>query len=82
MVNSNSNIPRKKFLLWGAGLSALIAIPSFLKFKKKTTPPQTVKMLTQDGKLVEIDIAHMPSKTEKISKSGLQTWVHKKNTSL
>jgi hypothetical protein len=82
MANSNSTIPRKKFLIWGAGLSALLAIPSFLKFRKKTPLPQSVKMLTQDGKLVEIDIAHMPSKTEKISKSGLQTWVHKKNTLL
>jgi hypothetical protein len=36
---------------------------------------RTVKMLTQDGKLVEIDEALLPAERKKISNSELKNWI-------
>jgi hypothetical protein len=38
---------------------------------------RTVKMLTQDGKLVEIDASILASGNKKISDKELQNWVKK-----
>ena len=73
---------RKKFLLWGA---AVISSVTFLKFftgsKKSTVKKeennQTVKMLTQDGKLVEIDRSLLANSGKKISNKELQNWIKK-----
>ena len=64
---------RKKFLLWGAGiLSSLAAVKLWGLAKKKK---ETVKMLTQDGKLVEIDKKFLSGQSKKITKEELQGWV-------
>lgn len=80
MENESKKISRKRFLSWGAGISSLLAIPALLKFfDNKKRQPKTVKMLTQDGKLVEIDVANIPSKKKKIKKEDIHTWISKKN---
>ena len=69
---------RRKFFLWGAGIvTSFTALKLILPKKKK---PSTVKMLSEDGKLVEVD-------TEKIKKTGIRvsdkeviTWVKNKPT--
>ena len=76
---------RKKFLVWGAAaLTSLTAFklfagskkPAFSQDRKKTA---TVKMLTQDGKLVEVDIEKLYcGKRKKISDEQLKNWVSKK----
>jgi hypothetical protein len=73
---------RKKILLWAAGL-----VTSFTAWKlfggaggkKQETPDKkTVKMLTEDGRLVEIDQDLLASsQKDKISSSGLQNWIKK-----
>jgi hypothetical protein len=49
---------------------------------KKKKEPQKVKMLTQDGRLVEIDIENIPVKKQKIRNADIHTWVNKKTSSL
>jgi hypothetical protein len=71
---------RKKFLLWGAAaLSSLTMLKIFSGSKKEKK--ETVKMLTQDGELVEVDIEKIyGSKRRRISDDQLKTWVNKKQS--
>lgn len=76
MTQSNSNPTRKKVLLWGAAvISSLTLFKFFDRFK--TEKKDTVKMLTQDGKLVEIDKNLLAQSGKKISNKELQNWVKK-----
>ena len=59
---------RKKFLLWGAAIFSSLAILKFIPGRKKIREDatnETVKMLGQDGKLVEIDKRLFTSPTER-----------------
>ena len=68
---------RKKFFLWGLGiLSAVTAIKFVTPEKKKK---ETVKMLTQDGKLVEVDKEMLAAGGKKITDEQLKSWVSKKS---
>jgi hypothetical protein len=78
----NKNVSRKKFLSWGLGITSLLAVPAFLRSSKKKKETKTVKMLTQDGKLVEIEVAHVPPAKKKIKDADIHTWVSKKTSSL
>jgi hypothetical protein len=82
--STNETNTRRKLL---AGLGALSLFP-ILKFgllaKKKDviscapdTKNQTMKMLTQDGRLVEVDMSKIKGTKEKISNKQLQDWVKK-----
>ena len=68
---------RKKFLIWGASVLSSVTIFKFIGTDKKKKS-ETVKMLTQDGKLVEVEIAALPSKKTKITNKELQNWIAKK----
>jgi hypothetical protein len=77
MDNDNKLQTRKRFIgftITAAGL--LTAFRFFIPEKKKK--PETVKMLTQDGKLVEVDIGAIPSQKKKITNNELQNWINKK----
>lgn len=78
-INTDSTMKsRKKFLLWGA--SALASLTAFRFFgppKPKTT--ETVKMLTRDGQLVEVDKSLLSSNPKKISNTELRDWIKKTN---
>jgi hypothetical protein len=80
-MTENTKAPsRKKFLLWGAALLSSFTVFKFISGnKKKPNEPanETVKMLTQDGKLVEIDKKLLASSGKKISDEELQKWVKK-----
>ncbi|HEY5405495.1 MAG TPA: hypothetical protein VIJ92_00345 [Ginsengibacter sp.] len=75
MDNENKIQSRKKFI--GVGISAAALLTAFRFFipGKKTKKSGTVKMLTQDGKLVEVDIAALPTKKKKITNKEMQTWI-------
>jgi hypothetical protein len=81
MDNKNKKQTRKKFINLGISSAALLATFRFLNFKKKQKGTDTVKMLTQDGKLVEVAIASLPSKKKKITNKEMQNWV-KKNVAI
>jgi hypothetical protein len=77
MDKNNKLQTRKKFISLGiSGAALLTAFRFFIPEKKKKT--ETVKMLTQDGKLVEVDITALPSHKQKISNKELQNWINKK----
>jgi hypothetical protein len=68
---------RKKFLLLGfAAFCSATALRIFTKGRKKT--PETVKMLTQDGRLVEIDKTMLALRSKKITNEELKQWVKSK----
>lgn len=76
MDTENKPQSRRKFLLWGiASAAALSAVKFILPAKEKEK--QTTKMLTQDGKLVEVDIAAISSEKKKITNKELQNWIKK-----
>ena len=80
MQNENGKNPlsRKKFVLWTAGiLSAVTALKFFARSapQKKT---KTMKMLTSDGKLVEVEVSKLPSKRKKIKDEDIHTWIQRK----
>jgi len=66
---------RKKFLLWGAAVLSSLTLLKFIPGNKRKKS-ETVKMLTQDGKLVEVDVTKLGcSNRKKISDDELKTWV-------
>jgi hypothetical protein len=69
---------RRKFLVAGLSLAAVWAT---FRFWKQPEKKKTMKFLTQDGKLVEIDIDRLPGKKEAATKTDIQHWV-KKNKQL
>ena len=80
MQNEQKPLSRKNFLSWTAGIGALLAIPAFLRPSKKKQVSKTVKMLTQDGKLVMVDVANIPGRKKRISDKDIHTWVNKKTS--
>ena len=71
----NKNQTRRKFISWGVISAAALAAFKFIK--PSGNKPQTIKMLTEDGKLVEIDIASLPPQKKKITNKELQNWIKK-----
>src|SRR5215216_4932734 len=82
MERENKSLSRKRFLVFGFGITSLLAVPAFLKVTKKKKDLKTVKMLTQDGKLVEIEITNVPAKKKKLKDAEIHTWVNKNTSSL
>ena len=65
---------RRKFLYGAAGtLSALM----FWRFNKKVEKKEsdTVKMLTEDGQLVEVDARYLADRGHKIKPEEIHSWV-------
>lgn len=83
MENEKSKLSRKKFLAWGAGLGSVLALPSVLfgqKNKPGNQPVKTgkmVKMLTPDGKVVEVDesVLAAASKGKKADNKEIFHWM-------
>ena len=68
---------RKQFLLWGATILSSLTLFRFTAGKKRKTST-TVKMLSQEGKLVEVDIEKLShSKGKKVTQEQLKNWVNK-----
>jgi len=80
--NENKPVSRKKFVLWSAGaLAVLTAARFFFRPGSKKEKTTTVKMLTQDGKLVEVEVSNLPTKRKKVTVDQIQNWVQKKTSS-
>lgn len=76
MKNPQKTPTRKKFLIWSATvLSSLTFMKFFSGNEEKKN--ETIKMLTQDGKLVEIDKKLLTSSAKKITNQELKKWVKK-----
>jgi hypothetical protein len=85
MITANKKQSRRKFIFWGVASAAVAAALSGLSFasKKNTiackpeSKKKMVKMLTAEGKLVEVDASLITAKGKKISNKELQDWVSK-----
>lgn len=91
IMENDDKSSRKNFVTRGLGWAALIIaanIPFVLQAKppnKTEDKPQDklqdkarmVKMLTQDGVLVEVDERLLPSNRKKISNAELKKWVRR-----
>ena len=75
MQQEQNKSTRKKFLFWGLGIVSSVTALRFFGLQSKKN--ETVKMLTQDGKLVEIDKKLVPGSSKKITTEQLQGWVKK-----
>ncbi len=75
MATETTPLSRKRFLRWGLGITSLLTIPAFLRTSGKKKETKTVKMLTQDGKLVTVDVSALPQKKRKIDPDEIHTWV-------
>jgi hypothetical protein len=64
-------------LWWGAAAVAAVAGWRFFPGQKKSKK-ETVKMLTQDGRLVEIDKTLVSSGNKKITADELKQWIKNK----
>ena len=80
-MDTNKAESRKKFISISLAAAAVLSgLRFFTSNKKKTT---TVKMLTQDGRLVEIDAAKIyKGSNRKISDEQLKKFVNRKNRSV
>jgi hypothetical protein len=80
-----NKINTRRKLIAGLGVLSLLPILKFMFFEKKNNviscAPEmnntTMKMLTQDGRLVEVDISKIKGAKQKISNKQLQDWVKK-----
>ena len=79
MSNEPTVQSRKKFITAGISAAALLtAFRFFILTKKKKN--NTIKMLTQDGVLVEVDAEKIiGSRKKQITDNQLKTWVNKKH---
>jgi hypothetical protein len=74
---------RRSFLLKSTAAIAATTFAGWFGFAKHLKKPEaaenneTVKMLTEDGRLVEIDKKRLPSQTRKIEMEELKTWLKK-----
>ena len=78
MDQEQKTATRKKFFLWGLGIvSSVTALKFIIPGKRKSN---TVKMLSEDGKLVEVDIRHIKKTGNKLSEKEIHTWIKNKPT--
>lgn len=76
-LNKKNWLPRRKYLKWLGGSLAGISMASFFFRSKK---PKKVKMLTTDGKLVEIPQDKLPGNRRKATKQEVKTWIWNHNS--
>jgi hypothetical protein len=69
-----SKLSRKKFFFSGLSLAAVTA---FFKWGNPGEQKKTAKFLTQDGKLVEIDLDKLPSSKKAATKEDVKNWIKK-----
>ena len=77
--NENKPVSRKKFVLWTLAILSALATVKYL-FHPSRRNKTTVKMLTQDGKLVEVELSRLSRKKTKIKDAEINTWVKRKSS--
>ena len=79
MRTEESKVSRRKLLGW-LGVLSLFATAgaAFKTWGKNSKSPKTVKMLAQDGTLVEVDASLLAANKKRISDKELQNWVSNK----
>jgi hypothetical protein len=80
MSKQNKTETRRRFVLRALNIMGALAAANFLFVARKKRKGITVKMLSQDGKLVEVDITKLPQqrKQTRITNAELQQWIKTK----
>lgn len=73
-VQNKKRNSRRQLLFLGMG-AAFIPV---LRWLKPASRPKTVKMLTQEGKLVEVNTEHLSSDRKRITNDEIHSWVKTK----
>ncbi len=76
----------RKSVLAGLGILSFFSILRLFPTRKApekiacspSNPKETMKLLSQDGQLVEVDVSRIRSLQKKISDQELQNWITKK----
>ena len=71
---------RKNFVKWGLGILSSLTVLKLAGSagpKKQDEEVKTIKMLGQDGKLVEVIQHTLPANRKKVSDNELQNWIKK-----
>jgi len=92
-MNSNekitpANLPSRRKFVWKVGAFTLVtAVAAAVKFPfsslrnviagKPEVKGKTITMLTQDGKLVQVDEASITSCRRKVNNNELRNWIKK-----
>lgn len=77
MQQEKNTTSRKKFFLWSLGVLASVSALRYFTGTQKKDKKNTVKMLTQNGTLVEVDKELLKTSTERITNDELKKWVKK-----
>ncbi len=78
-MQTENNNKRRGFLKSMFTLGAGLGLISVTGKKAKAEPGEKIKLLTPDGKLVEIDKNHIKSETpERASNNDVMSWMTKK----
>ena len=80
MAPGKKNNSRRKFLWGGLGILSGISLFKFISHKKEKPATATAKMLTEDGRLVEVDMEKLKKTGNKISDKDVINWVKNKPT--
>jgi hypothetical protein len=78
----NKDTARRK-LVFGIGILAFFSffkLPSFYRRKDAIAcapEKKTIKLLTQDGRLVEVEVSKTNTTKQKITDTGLKNWIKK-----
>lgn len=70
---------RKNFVKWGLGIISSLTILRFVgsssKPKRQMSEGKTIKMLGEDGRLVEVEQSTLTAHRKKITDTELQNWI-------
>lgn len=80
MENNNTKaLPRNKFVLWClgifAGLTVLKIFKPFAASAQKPKSGKIITMLSEDGKLVQVDISALNGSKRQITDDEIRTWI-------
>ena len=70
---------RRRFLYGAAGTLSALFLWRFNKKEVKEEKVEPVKMLTEDGQLVEVDPRYLANNGKKIKPEEIHTWVRRNN---
>lgn len=76
-IENEKEVSRKTFVTWGVGVLSVFSAARFFFKSTPNTTKTTVKMLTEDGRLVEVDeeILKAASKNQKASNQQIFDWM-------
>jgi len=85
-ITGSDGVKTRKSVLTGLGILSFFSILRLFPIRKApekiacspSNPKETMKLLSQDGQLVEVDVSRIKSLQKKISDQELQNWITKK----